>query len=186
MELLPRLELGLWNGWILLASYNAVYGILLLIFKRQVVARLYDRSKWSRKERQLSAGGKIFILAWFVLAIFTPLHTQHTVFTLGLILWFLGLVGFVVALLNFNATPLDQPVTRGLYQISRNPQQVSIFIAYVGISLTMGSWLSLLLITIGITWGHVRVLAEEETCLKNYGDAYREYMARVPRYFLFF
>ncbi|HEY71517.1 MAG TPA: isoprenylcysteine carboxylmethyltransferase family protein, partial [Anaerolineae bacterium] len=83
-------------------------------------------------------------------------------------------------------TPLDQPVTRGLYQISRNPQQVSIFIAYVGISLTMGSWLSLLLITIGITWGHVRVLAEEETCLKNYGDAYREYMARVPRYFLFF
>ncbi|HEY69420.1 MAG TPA: hypothetical protein G4O08_02425, partial [Anaerolineae bacterium] len=107
MELLPRLELGLWNGWILLASYNAVYGILLLIFKRQVVARLYDRSKWSRKERQLSAGGKIFILAWFVLAIFTPLYTQHTVFTLGLILWFLGLVGFVVALLNFNARPLD-------------------------------------------------------------------------------
>jgi protein-S-isoprenylcysteine O-methyltransferase Ste14 len=186
MELLPKLEFGLWNGWILLALYNAVYGILLLIFKRPVVARLYDRSKWSRKERRLSASGKLFILAWLVLAIFTPLNTQHAVFTLGLILWFFGLVGFIVALLNFNATPLDQPVTRGLYRISRNPQQVSIFIAYVGISLTMGSWLALLLISIGIAWGHVRVLAEEETCLASYGDSYREYMERVPRYILFF
>jgi protein-S-isoprenylcysteine O-methyltransferase Ste14 len=186
MELLPRLELGLWNGWILLALYNAVYGILLLIFKRQVVTRLYDRSKWSRKERRLSVSGKFFILAWLVLVFFTPLNTQHVVFTLGLVLWFLGLAGFVVALLNFNATPLDQPVTRGLYRWSRNPQQVSIFVAYVGISLAMGSWLALLLISIGIVWGHVRVLAEEETCLANYGDAYREYMERVPRYLLFF
>ena len=186
MEFFPQLELGLWNGWSLLAIYNGVYGILLLIFNRQVVARLYDRSKWSRKERRLSASGKVFILAWFVLAIFTPLKTQHAVCTLGLTLWLLGLIGFVVALLNFNATPLNQPVTRGLYRISRNPQQVSIFIAYVGISLAMGSWLALVLISIGIAWGHVRVLAEEETCLRNYGDSYREYMERVPRYFLFF
>ncbi|MGD8814579.1 MAG: methyltransferase [Anaerolineales bacterium] len=169
-----------------MALYNGVYGILLLSFKRQVVARLYDRSRWSRKEKTLSASGKFFILAWFVLAIFTPLKIGNAVFTIGITLWFLGLVGFVIALLHFNATPLDQPVTRGFYRWSRNPQQISIFIAYVGISLAIGSWLALLLISVGIIWGHIRILAEEQTCLANYGEAYRDYMARVPRYFVFF
>ena len=186
MELFPQLELGLWNGWILLALYNAVYGVLLLCFDRQVVARLYDRSQWSRKEKWLSASGKLFILVWFVSVILTPLKIGTAVFTLGIILWLLGLVGFIIALLNFNAMPLDQPVTKGLYRWSRNPQQVSIFIAYVGISLAIGSWIALLLISIGILWGHVRVLAEEQTCLTTYGESYRDYMARVPRYFVFF
>jgi protein-S-isoprenylcysteine O-methyltransferase Ste14 len=29
-------------------------------------------------------------------------------------------------------------------------------------------------------------VAEEEVCLQSYGEAYRAYMKRVPRYFLFF
>ena len=33
---------------------------------------------------------------------------------------------------------------------------------------------------------HARILVEEHTCLERYGDAYRDYMQRVPRYFLFF
>jgi len=30
------------------------------------------------------------------------------------------------------------------------------------------------------------ILAEEEVCLKQYGEAYRDYLKLVPRYFLFF
>jgi protein-S-isoprenylcysteine O-methyltransferase Ste14 len=166
--------------------FNGIFGILLLIFKREVVARLYDRSRWSQKEMRLSTLGKIFHLAWFFLAIFTPLRTGSVAFAVGMVLYVLGLAGFVIALLDFNATPLDRPITRGIYHWSRNPQQVSIFTAYVGISLTMGSWLALILITIGIIWGHVRVVAEEQSCLAEYGDSYRDYMQRVPRYFVFF
>ena len=186
MELSPQLGLGLWNGWVLLLLFNAIFGILLLAFKREVVARLYDRSQWSRREMRLSAGGKLFILAWFVLVSFTSLKMGHWVFTLGIVFYVLGLAGFVVALLNFHATPLEHPVERGIYRWSRNPQQVAIFVAYAGISLAVGSWLALLLISIGIVWGHVRVVAEEQSCLAQYGDSYRSYMKNVPRYFLFF
>jgi protein-S-isoprenylcysteine O-methyltransferase Ste14 len=33
---------------------------------------------------------------------------------------------------------------------------------------------------------HFGILAEEEVCLKLYGEAYRAYLKRVPRYFLLF
>ena len=186
MELLPQFGLGLWNGWILLVLFYAVFGILLLAFKREVVARLYDRSNWGQIESRIIASGKLIIFAWFALVILTPLNTGQWVFPLGIALFTLGLLGFVVALLNFNASPLGEPITKGLYRISRNPQQVSIFVAYVGISLAIGSWLALLLITVGIILSHVRIIAEEQSCLAKYGDSYREYMARIPRYFMFF
>jgi protein-S-isoprenylcysteine O-methyltransferase Ste14 len=32
---------------------------------------------------------------------------------------------------------------------------------------------------------HLGILAEEEVCLRRYGEPYRAYMERVPRYFLF-
>jgi protein-S-isoprenylcysteine O-methyltransferase Ste14 len=32
---------------------------------------------------------------------------------------------------------------------------------------------------------HLGILAEEEACLAQYGESYRAYVERVPRYFLF-
>jgi protein-S-isoprenylcysteine O-methyltransferase Ste14 len=39
---------------------------------------------------------------------------------------------------------------------------------------------------LGLAFAHFRILAEEGTCLRQYGDSYRVYMERVPRYFLLF
>ena len=50
----------------------------------------------------------------------------------------------------------------------------------------MGSWIAFLLIAIGIVGAHYKVLAEEKACLQVYGESYRNYMDRVPRYFLLF
>jgi protein-S-isoprenylcysteine O-methyltransferase Ste14 len=186
MDLAPSLGLGLLNGWTLLVLFYAVFGIMLLISPREVVARLYERAEWTRRERILSAFGKLFIFAWLLLAVFTPLRLGHPVFIVGLILYLLGLVGMVVALLNFRAAPLDQPVSQGIYRISRNPQQVTILLAFIGISIAIGSWIALILILIGGLWAHLRVVAEERSCLAQYGEAYRRYMKQVPRYFLFF
>jgi protein-S-isoprenylcysteine O-methyltransferase Ste14 len=186
MELCPELKFGLLNGWVLLVFFYIVFGVLLMSFPKSVVARLYDRSGWTKTQRILSATGKLFILSWLLLMIFTPLVIGSAVFFLGVFLYALGLIGFVLALLNFRDTPSEQPVTRGLYQISRNPQQVSILVALFGISLAVGSWLAVLLMAIGAVVAHVRVLAEEQSCLEQYGASYESYMNRVPRYFAFF
>ncbi len=186
MELLPELRIDLLNGWVLLAFFYIVFGILLVIFPKSVVSRLYDRSAWSKRQKIFSAIGKLFILSWFALVILTPLNTGHVVFALGGAIYLLGLLGFVLSLLNFRDTPLDQPITKGLYRISRNPQQVSILLSYLGISIAIGSWVAVILITVGAFMSHIRVMAEERSCLQQYGDSYREYMERVPRYFVFF
>lgn len=186
MEIFPELQLDLLNGWVLFVFFYIVFGILLLRFPKSVVSRLYDRSAWSKKQKLFSALGKLFILSWFALAGLTPLKIGNVVFILGGVMYLLGLLGFVLSLLNYRDTPLDQPVTKGLYRISRNPQQVSILFSYLGISTAIGSWVAILLITIGAFMSHIRVIAEERSCLLQYGPSYRQYMERVPRYFLFF
>lgn len=186
MELLPMLEFGWFNGWILLAFEFLIQGSLLLIFPKEVVARLFDRSGWSQKQRIFTVIGKLFSLACLVLIILTPLKIQSGLFIAGLALYIIGLAGLVTAMLNFKDTPPDQPVTKGVYRISRHPQIGSLFIVFFGICLAIGSWAALSALVMSKLFQHFGILAEEEVCLKRYGESYRAFTARTPRYFLFF
>lgn len=186
MEFFPALELGLYNGWLPILSFYIIYGIILVIFPREVVSRLYERSGWTRGMKITRVFGVLLILSWFVIAILSPLKFDDVSFILGGLIYALGLICFVVALFNYKDTPLDRPVTKGLYKISRNPQHVTLFLSFLGISIAIGSWFATLLILIGIVLGHMRILTEERACLEQYGDSYKSYMEQVPRYFVFF
>ena len=185
MELIPTLEIGWLNGWILLAFEFLIEGFLLLIFPKDVVSRLFDRSGWSVKQRVFTIIGKVFSLACLILIILTPLRINSSLFIVGLILYAIGLAGLVVAMLNYKDTPLDQPVTKGVYKISRHPQIVATFILILGICISIGSWVALFMLLMSRLLQHFGLLAEEEVCLKRYGEPYRAFMERVPRYFLF-
>ena len=186
MEIFPDLEFGLFNGWLLAAIFYLVFGILLVLFPKRVVTRLYDRS--GRRDGGVVGRvlGLLLILVWLVLVILTSLRHGDVMLAVGLAFYACGLTGFVVALFNYANTPTDQPATAGLYHISRHPQQIMISLSFLGISIAIGSWIALILIGIAIIAAHNKVLAEEEACLQMYGESYRDYMERVPRYFLFF
>ena len=186
MELLPALEIGWCNGWILLCLLYLIFGVLLLVFPKAVVARLYEnnRSGWSKVQRAYYFIGKLLAVICVVLMIFTPLKIETNVFIPGIILYVLGLTGFIIALINFRNTPLDQPITSGLYGISHHPQVLMLFILGSGICIAIGSWLALFLQIISALFLRSRTLAEETACLEQYGDSYRAYMKRVPRYLL--
>jgi protein-S-isoprenylcysteine O-methyltransferase Ste14 len=186
MELLPALKIGWLNGWILLAFEFLIQGFSLLILPKDVVSRLFDRSGWSDKQRVFTIIGKVFSLACLILIFLTPLKISSSAFIVGLILYAIGLVGLVVAMLNFKDTPLNQPVTKGVYKISRHPQIVALFFVFLGICVAIGSWTALFTLIMSKLFQHYGILAEEEVCLKQYGEAYRAYMERVPRYFVFF
>jgi len=183
MELIPALEIGWLNGWILVCLLYLIYGILLWVFPKDVVARLYDKAGRSKRQRVFVYIESLLAVAFFVLIIFTPLKIGTYVFILGIILYALGLAGFIVALFNFKNAPLDQPVTGGLYRISRHPEQL-MFFSFFGICVAIGSWLALFIQMISSLFLHSRILAEEKACLERYGDSYRAYMKRVPRYLL--
>ncbi len=186
MEFFPVLKIGWLNGWILFALEVSIQGFLLLVFPKDVVARLFDRSGWSVKQRAFLILGKLFSLACLVLIILTPLKTHTVVFIIGLVLYAIGLGGLVMSMFNFKDTPPDQPVTKGIYKISRHPQIVSLFVIFVGICLAIGSWAALLALALSRLLQHFSILAEEEVCKERYGDSYRAFMKQVPRYFLFF
>ena len=186
MELLPALEIGWCNGWVLLCFLYLTFGVLLMIFPKEVVARLYEynRSGWSKAQRVSYVAGKIPAIVCMVLMVLTPLKIGTNVFIPGIFVYILGLTGFFIALINFRYTPLDQPVTRGIYRISRHPQVVMLFILGSGICIAIGSWLALFLQVIAALFLRARTLAEETACLELYGDSYRAYMKQVPRYLL--
>jgi len=186
MELFPALEIGWLNGWILLAFEFMIQGFMLLIFPKDVVSRLFDRSGWSVKQKVLTTTGKVFSLTCLILIILTPLKIGTSVFIVGLILYAIGLVGRVTAMLNFKDTPPDQPVTKGIYKISRHPQIVALFVIFSGICVAIGSWAALVTLILSKLFQHLGILGEEEVCLERYGESYRAYKDRVPRYFLFF
>jgi len=186
MELIPKLEIGWLNGWILLAIEFSIQGLLLLSYPKPVVSRLFDRSGWSMKQKVFTVAGKVFSLVCLVLIVLTPLKINAGVFMVGLIFFVLGITGLVVAMQNFKDTPPDQPVTRGIYKRSRHPQIVSLFFIFLGICLAIGSWLAVFALLLSRVLQHFGILAEEEICLKQYGESYRIYTGQIPRYFLFF
>ena len=186
MELFPNIKIGLFNGWILIVLFFGAYGIMLIFFPKNAVARLYDRSGQRKQPLLRRLFVVILVLLWFILVSLTPLKIGDVVFVIGILLYSLGLIGFVIALVNFKNTPVDQPVTSGLYRISRHPQQLAVSVSFLGISIAIGSWTAFALMILGVIGGHNRILAEEETCLEQYGESYKTYMERIPRYFLFF
>lgn len=187
MELIPALQIGWLNGWTLICLLYLVYGIFLMAFPKNVRARLfyYNRSGWSKKQRVFYAIGRVSVLVYLVLIIFTPFRTRTYVLVPGIIVFALGLAGFIVALINFKNMPPNHPATNGIYGVSRHPQVLMLFVSSVGICIAIGSWLALLILAVSRFFGHFRTLAEEEVCLEQYGGSYRAYMKRVPRYFLF-
>jgi protein-S-isoprenylcysteine O-methyltransferase Ste14 len=87
-----------------------------------------------------------------------------------------------VGLLNFSTTPTDKIVTKGAYGISRNPSYVSDVLLMIGIGAACLSWVFLLAAIIDFFLLRKIVFAEEHVLLKKYGDVYREYMNRTPRW----
>lgn len=186
MEWVPTLEIGWLNGWLLLGLLALTDGILFLVFPRAVVTRLFDRSGWSQKQVVFTVIGKLCALGCLVLIVFAPLKIGSPVFIVGIVVTVLGLVGLAKALFDFKNTPPGQPVTRGLYTVSRHPQIVMSSVVLLGACIAIGSWLALFLLAAARLFSHLGILAEEEVCLKQYGDSYRAYMESVPRYFVFF
>jgi protein-S-isoprenylcysteine O-methyltransferase Ste14 len=186
MEWMPTMRFGWGNGWVFLLLLALTDAVCFAVFPRPVVRRLFDRSGWSRRQIIFTVLGKICAVGCLVLIILTPLKLGSAVFVFGAVVAGLGLVGLAKALFDFRRTPPDQPVTHGMYTISRHPQIVMSSVVLLGACFAVGSWTAVLLLAAARVLSHFGIVAEEEICLKQYGDSYRAYLGRVPRYFLFF
>ena len=111
-----------------------------------------------------------------------PLELGTGWFYAGLFVYGISMIFGFMAMMNFAQAPSDKPATKGVYSISRNPMYFSMFGSFVGISLACASWVFLLLTMIWLIIADRGVVAEERLCLETYGDSYKEYMNRTPRW----
>jgi protein-S-isoprenylcysteine O-methyltransferase Ste14 len=103
----------------------------------------------------------------------------------------IGLVLFAAAIRNFfraaTPVPTNQPtralVTTGIHGWTRNPIYLGMFLVYVGIGVAARSpWILLLTLPLAITIRYGVVAREEAYLERRFGDAYRDYKARVRRW----
>jgi protein-S-isoprenylcysteine O-methyltransferase Ste14 len=111
----------------------------------------------------------------------------------GVVIFMAGLLMTIVArrtLLRHgtNVNPLQPTtvlVTEGLFRRTRNPLYVGIIITQYAVALIFAlDWLLLLILPNWIVLHFAVVTREERYLERKFGETYRRYKARVPRYLL--
>ena len=182
MSLIPAFEIGLWNAWML-----TLYEVLTIPFffriakKRGAQSPTNALASLSRPKRLAFTASKIIYFPAMVYSIFLPLKLGTVWFYVGLPLTLVGLVTGTIVLVNWAKAPLDKPVTNGLYRYSRHPMYITSFFFFLGVSIATASWVFLVFTIVIIVSSLWSSGLEEQGCLEQYGDSYRDYMKRTPR-----
>ncbi len=197
MSLIPDFELGLWNAWIfmLYLIFSMVLPYLLSgwLIDGKILEKLGSESKSEKEgtatdmplnetEKKISNITYFLLFALIAYSIFLPLKLGTVWFFAGFLIYLLGAIIETIAMLDFFTTAVDKPVTKGVYRFSRNPAYFGMFLIFGGIGIACVSWVFLLLTAVFIILFHIGVVSEERSCLQKYGNAYREYMNRTPRW----
>ena len=182
MSPVPASEIGLWNAWVLIVPYLAMnFGLTSLLIDRK--SAFWAWPSYTRRERVSLIAGLVLMGGLWVYSIFLPLNLGTAWFYAGLSVYLLGWGSIVSAMLTFRATPTDKPNTTGIYRISRHPWYLGMFLIYIGTGLASASWVYLLMALMFLaTYGNAFAMPEERFCCERFGDAYREYMRRTPRW----
>jgi protein-S-isoprenylcysteine O-methyltransferase Ste14 len=177
VSVIPAFELGVWNAWI----------FVLPFFLAWLSGLIINKDKWveaplNEKEKSISRLSSVVMLILFIYPIFLPLRINTVWFYFGFLFYLVGMILVTAAEVNFATTPICKTCTKGGYRISRNPMFFGGFLLFIGIGLVCVSWIYLLLGILLIILMNVLVNAEERFCLEKYGDAYREFMNRTPKW----
>ena len=117
-----------------------------------------------------------------IYSIFLPLKIGTVWLYAGLLIFAVAMVISITALFNIASAPADKSLTKGVYKISRHPMYFSGFLMIISVGISSASWVVLLLAVIWIVFWRIAVPAEEKFLIEMYGDSYRNYMDRTPRW----
>ena len=180
MPVIPVFEIGIWNAWIFM---------LINFLPMPIIMRVHKGVAEESMKQYGEANKTVYYIEWvfwilaFVYSIFLPLRLGTIWSYVGLPIALVGVVTFVMVIASFVTTPIgEKPITTGLYRYSRHPMYITQLVMLIGAGIASASWLFLLLSIVYTGLGFVYAGSEERICLEKYGDAYREYMERTPRW----
>jgi protein-S-isoprenylcysteine O-methyltransferase Ste14 len=182
MSLVPAFDIGVWNAWIFIVPYIIMNFVLspLLINRKST---FWAWPSYTALERMYLLAGMMLMGGMWIYSIFLPLSLSTAWFYAGLFVYLLGWAFLVLAMLVFTTSPVDKPNTTGVYRVSRHPWYIGMFMIYVGTGLATSSWVYILVALLLLaTYRTSFMIPEERMCCERFGDSYREYMDRTPRW----
>jgi len=183
MSLIPAFEIGLWNAWIfMVCSLIPVIFLSMPLVSRGQKGKTAFTAYFSKMQKNAFSTTQLIFFILIIYSIFVPLKLGTVWFYIGLSVFLIGFIPYAMLVVNFVTTPLDRPVTRGIYRYSRHPMYLTMFLMLLGAGIASASWIFLLLSVVDLVMPHLFVEAEERYCLDKYDDAYREYMNCTPRW----
>ena len=177
MSLVPAFEIGVWNAWIL-TTLLFLFIMLTGLLPKDIGKRLTPAEE-TQKIRTVML---IVFFTMIVCSIFLPLRLGTAWFYMGLAVYVLGFVISCAALLTIAATKPGEPFTTGMYRYSRHPIALGTLLPMIGAGIASASWLFLLLSVILLIIYRFLAIAEENATTKKFGDTYKKYIARTPRW----
>ena len=114
-----------------------------------------------------------------------------TVRVMGAAISVVGTFVFIAAVLTMrdswragvSKTDKTELVTKGIYQISRNPAFLGFDLLYIGTLLMFFNWILCILTVFAIIMYHLQIVnVEEEFLLATFGNEYLQYKQKVCRY----
>jgi protein-S-isoprenylcysteine O-methyltransferase Ste14 len=187
MTLIPAFEIGIWNLWIFWVAWVFFHVVPLdwPIFRYDYKAQFKKSAAYpppNKSEKIMNNFGTAILIILIIYSIFLPLPLGTPLLYAGIALFVVGLIICVIARIPWRTTPIDEPITKGLYRYSRHPIYIGVFVQYIGIGIASASWLFLLLIIVSMILSILCTPAEERFCLEKYGDTYLKYMNKTPRW----
>jgi protein-S-isoprenylcysteine O-methyltransferase Ste14 len=136
------------------------------------------------EHRIVLVAAMVWLFGGLALSLLVPLELGPRFFV-GLALYLLGVVIAATALIALGRQA--GLMTAGIYRYSRNPNYVGWLLVIFGLCLmgwssSVWSYLFAAYFVLTIPYFHWTIQAEEQFLAAKYGDSYREFLARTPRY----
>ena len=180
MTLAPAFEIGVWNAWIFMLYNFLPMPLLMVVHKGVAQEAAMPRTGM---ERHLYPVMWMMWLAAVVYSLFLPLQLGTIWLYAGLPIAIVGSIGFASVTATFATTQIEEkPLTDGPYRFSRHPMYVTQLVMFIGVGIACASWVFLLFAIVYCGLSFLYAVREERQCLEKYGDVYRQYADRVPRW----
>lgn len=185
MSIVPEFNISLKGGW-LFSLFFLFLHLIFAIYSPQFRRKVLKAPKVENIVQKLSM---IFSFLLFqskiVLALFIPIKIQFPSFYIGAVFYLSALICYILTLITFINTSDDKPAMQGFYNFTRNPQQIFTIIIWTSTGLMLGTFLFLFIGIIEFFVSYPGFIAQERFCISKYGEAYKSYMKRTPRYIFF-
>jgi protein-S-isoprenylcysteine O-methyltransferase Ste14 len=186
MTLVPDFEPGLWNAWIIMVTFYVASFLPLFAGGKKADARMQGEPSFGEAGVGARVGTiithAVLMPLTLIYSFFVPLEQGNWWLYSGLIVSAVAIVMALAASISFVTAPIDEPMTTGVYAISRNPMYVAGVLVYAGIGLAGASWVFLVFAVVEMAAWAVAVPQEERNMIAKYGTAYEDYMRRTPRW----